>query len=402
MKLAIKRKSKPTPPPVIEGHVAHYIDYKSKRYHYITLGATICSFALIGSIMAFGAFASVRKFVAVEPESAIRSGNVTVNTDTSATGGNALQFNTPSTVTAPAPTPTPTPTPTDPGVISYWGTPSFRDEFSGSSVDTTRWGIYHNNYGSGNNELECNTPNNVAVSAGALVITGKKQTYACPQGGTKNYTSAFLGSRDASTPRYYPLYSRFEMRAKVPHGQGLWPAFWLRHKAGSSVAEVDIVELFHNQLPGKVTSTLHFPSTLGSNVSKKSTAFETAVQGTGDWHTFAVEIVPASAGAVKFTFYVDDTQTLTYTNTNSSSWKTGYESGAWDIALNLAIGGNWVGDPDAQLGYLPYPNKCSLTYSTPTNNDPTTCPKTGIWFANMAQRNAVYQVDYVRVWTYPG
>jgi hypothetical protein len=234
-----------------------------------------------------------------------------------------------------------------------------------------------------------------------LTITGKKQTYACPVGGTKNYTSAFLGSRDASTPRYYPLYGRFEMRARVPHGQGIWPAFWLRHKATSSEAEVDIVELFHNQAPGKVTSTLHFPNTLGSNVSKKSTTFETPVQGTGSWHTFAVEIVPAGTNAVKFTFFVDNTQTLTYTNTNAASWTTGYETGAWDIALNMAIGGKYVGNPDSQLGYLPDINKCSISYAAPANNDPASCSTTGIWLANMAQRNAVYQVDYVHVWQYP-
>ena len=402
MKLTIKRKPKKQQQPVIEGHVAHYIDYKSKKYHYITLGTTVCSIALLGSIMAFGTFAGTRKYAAVEPEAAIRTGNVAVNNDTSATGGGALRFDAPPAVVAPTPPPVVQP-PADDGVISYWGTPSFRDEFSGSSVDTSRWGVYHNNYGSsGNNELECNTPNNVGVSAGILTITGKKQTYACPVGGTKNYTSAFLGSRDASTPRYYPLYSRFEMKAKVPHGQGLWPAFWLRHKAGASAAEVDIVELFHNQAPGKVTNTLHFPKSIGSNVSKASTPFETPVQGTGNWHKFAVEIVPASGGAVKFTFFVDDKQTLTYTNTNSSSWRSGYESGAWDIALNLAIGGNWVGNPDSQLGYLPYTGKCSLNNTTPTGGNPANCPTTGIWLANMAQRNAVYQIDYVRVWNYPG
>lgn len=273
------------------------------------------------------------------------------------------------------------------------------DEFNGTAVDTTRWGVYHNNYGSGNNELECNTPNNAAVSGGNLVITGKKQTYACPGAGTYQYTSAFLGSRDASTKRYYPLYGKYEMRARIPHGQGLWPAFWLRHNTGSSNAEVDVLEEFHSQMPGKITSTLHFPNTIGSNAAKKSTFVETPVQGTGGWHTYAVEIEPATAGAVKFTFSIDGVSTLTYTNTNASSWTTGYENNAWDIAVNMAIGGNWVGHPEQQLGYLPYPNKCSLNYSTPVNNDPATCSTTGIFLSGLSSRNAVYEVDYVRVYT---
>lgn len=391
MKLALKKKTKEPQTSVIDGHVAHYIDYKSKRYHQITMGATICSFAIIGSFLVTGSHAASRLFSATEAESASRSGNVSLLSDASAANSAAVRFDAPPVVTPPA----------DSATLPIWGAPIYKEEFSTSSVDSTRWGVYHNNYGSGNNELECNTPNNVGVASGLLTITGKKQTYACPQGGTKNYTSAFLGSRDASTPRYYPLYSRFEMKARVPHGQGLWPAFWLRHKAGASAAEVDILEIFHNQLPGKVTSTLHFPNSIGSNVAKKSTAFETAVQGTGSWHTYAVEIVPAAAGAVKFTFFVDGTQTLTYTNTNASSWTTGYESGAWDIALNLALGGNWVGNPDSQLGYLPYTGKCSLNNTVPSGGNPTNCPTTGIWLANMAQRDAVYQVDYVHVWQYP-
>ncbi len=385
--------------PAIENYVVSYIDKKSTRYHRVTMTAFTGLFGVIGVAFLLSSNAAVRKFAAVEPEVSNRSGNTSVVTDGSAAAGNALKFDAPSAT--PAPTPTPTPTPTDPTTLPTWGAASWRDEFNANSIDTTRWGIYHNNYGSGNNELECNTPNNVSESGGYLTITGKKQTYACPVGGTKNYTSAFLGSRDASTPRYYPLYSRFEIRARVPHGQGLWPAFWLRHKAGSSAAEVDIVELFHNQAPGKVTSTLHFPNTLGSNVSKKSTAFETAMQGTGSWHTFAVEITPAGTNAVKFVFFVDNTQTLTYTNTNASSWTSGYQTGAWDIALNMAIGGKYVGNPDSQLGYLPDVNKCSLTYAAPTNNNPATCPTTNIWFANLAQRDAVYQIDYVRVWSLP-
>lgn len=365
------------------------ISKQSRKLPIPVLLVFITVVGVLGFIFITVTYAAARKYVSLEAENATISGNVTTKTDSNAAGGKSLQFDSPPAPPAP-----------DEANISGWGLPFYRDEFSGSSVDTSRWGVYHNNYGSGNNELECNTPNNVAVSGGALTITGKKQTYSCPVGGTKNYTSGFLGSRDASTARYYPLYGRFEMRAKVPHGQGLWPAFWLRHKNGASTAEVDIVELFHNQAPGKVTHTLHFPASIGANVSKKSTSFETAVQGTGNWHTFAVEIVPAGTNSVKFTFFVDGTQTHTYTNTNAASWVNGYENEAWDIAVNLAIGGNWVGHPDQQLGYLPYPNKCSITYTTPAGGDPTTCSTTGIWFANMASRDAVYQIDYVRMWKY--
>ena len=289
---------------------------------------------------------------------------------------------------APLTTTSTTATPAAPaGMHLYWS-----DEFTGTTLNTTRWKPYFNTYGSGNNELECNTPNNVAVANGVATITARKQIVTCPNGAVRNYSTAFLGSRE--TGHYYPLYGRYEARIRVPHGQGLWPAFWLRHRNGAGVAEVDIVELFHNQAPGKVTQTLHFPTTLGTNVSKKTSYFEPAVAGTGSWHTFAADIAKVTGG-VKFTFYVDNVAVHSYTNTSPSAWTDTDPNGSWDIALNLAVGGNWVGNPEKQLGYLPYVNKCGLTYKAPLNNNPANCPTSGLYLAKF---QAAYQIDYVRVW----
>ena len=263
------------------------------------------------------------------------------------------------------------------------------DEFNGATVDGSKWSEYHNNYGSANKELECNTPNNASESGGALKIQARRQTVTCPSGGTMNYTSAFLGSRETGT--YYPKYARFEMRAKLPHAQGMWPAFWLRHHNGAGVAEVDIMEYFHSQVPGKATQTLHLDGR--TNLSKKTTAFEQPTLTPG-WHTWAVDILPDPAG-VKFTFYVDGTAVHTYVDTQHNWAQAGTANGTWDIALNLAVGGNWVGAPDAQLGVLPNVSRCAIggTYST-------ACTTTGIkrvdWNNNATD---TYQVDYVRVYT---
>ena len=275
------------------------------------------------------------------------------------------------------------------GRNTYW-----TDEFNTTTIDTTRWKPYANNYGAGNNELQCNLPDNAATADGALTITGRKQTVTCPGSGTYNYTSAFLGSRDTGT--YYPLYGRYEIRARVPHGQGLWPGFWLRHRTGSSNAEVDILEMFHNQAPGTATQTLHFPNSIGTNTAKKTTFFETPTPGTGDWHTFGVEIEPAGTNAVKFTFLIDNTPTHTYTNTNAGSWiNTADPNATWDIAINMSVGGAWVGHPEEHLGYLPDKDLCGLTYRTPPAG-PDSCPTTGLHLANLP---ATYQIDWVRVST---
>jgi len=259
---------------------------------------------------------------------------------------------------------------------------AFCDDFSGTSLDTTVWQPYNNNYGSGNNELECNTPNNVSVSSGSLKITAKRESLTCPGAGAYNFTSGFLGTRE--TGHYFPKYGYYEIRAKLPHGQGLWPAFWLRHKNGASTAEVDIMEYFHSQVPGKTTSTLHLDGV--SNVSKKTVFFETPT-ATPAWHTWGVDIEP-SGSDVSFSFYLDGVQFHSYTDTQHL-WANTTDTNLFDIAVNLAVGGNWVGRPDDALGYLYNLNTCAQG-GTP----PNACISTGILRAAFP---ATYEVDYVHV-----
>lgn len=293
----------------------------------------------------------------------------------------------PVTTTTAAPTTTTTTavpvapsTPNAPAGFTYVG----GDEFDGSALNGANWKAYHNTYGDGNNELACLTPNNVVVSGGTAKIVAKKQTTTCPSGVTDKYSSGFIGSREAG--KYYPRYARFEVRAKVPHAQGLWPAFWLRHRNGSGVAEVDIMEYFHSQVPGKTSQTLHLDGV--SNISKKATTFEAPTAAPG-WHTWAVDIVPDPNG-VRFTFYLDGKATHTFVDTKHA-WASADANGTWDIAVNLAVGGKWTGDPDDTLGYLRDLNRCSISGTAPNG-----CTSTGIkrvdWSAS------TYEVDYVRVY----
>ncbi len=270
------------------------------------------------------------------------------------------------------------------------------DEFDGQSLNASNWKAYYNTYGDGNAELACLTPNNVGVAGGQATITAKKENITCPGQPADKYSSGFLGSREVG--RLYPLYGRFEIRAKMPHGQGLWPAFWLRHRNGSGVAEVDIMEYFHNQKPGSIYQTLHFPTTFGRNLGQKATFVETPSVGTGGWHTYAVEIEPVTATDgttdVRFRFFVDSVQTTQYVNTAPEAWNQTDPQASWDIAVNLAVGGNWIGDPETNLGYLAGPKVCSLTYKAPTGGIPSNCPTTGIQFGSWP---ATYAIDYVRV-----
>lgn len=258
---------------------------------------------------------------------------------------------------------------------------TWSDEFDGTTVNTAVWTPYYNTYGDGNNEMACLTPNNVAVSGGTLKITARRETITCPKGSVRKFTSGFLGTRETGT--YFPRYGHFEMRARLPHGFGLWPAFWLRHRNGAGTAEVDIMEYFHANNPGKTTATLHLDGR--SNLSKKVVAVEQPTLDPG-WHIWAVDILPDPAG-VKFTFSLDGTAYHSYVDTRHN-WTSADPNATWDIAVNLAVGGNWTGDPDDPLGYLGELNRCSQGGSPPNN-----CRTDGIMRATFP---ATYEVDYVR------
>ncbi len=262
------------------------------------------------------------------------------------------------------------------------------DEFNGTAVDGSKWKTYHSTYGDGNHELACLTPENVIEAGGSLQITSKRQTATCPGGRTRSYTSGFLGSREVG--RYYPMYGRFEARLKVPHAQGLWPAFWLRHRNGASTAEVDILEYFHSQRPGQGSAALHLDGV--KNVLKKNVPFESA-QGASGWHVWAVEISPTAAGP-RFEFFRDGTSYGSFVDTKHA-WASSDPAATWDIALNQAVGGNPTGEPDGTLGYLPNLGRCSIGGTAPAG-----CTTTGINRVDWTRPTAAtYSVDYVRVFT---
>jgi beta-glucanase (GH16 family) len=312
-----------------------------------------------------------RRLISQQPTPVGTSGNPT-------TPGEPAAPTTPTTVRRPASVQGSTGSPGTPAPSAGLG---WSDEFDGTTLDTSVWTPYFNTYGDGNHELQCETPNNVAVSGGTLKITARRETIDCPGGSVRNFTAGFLGTRE--TGHYFPRYGRFEMRAKLPHGQGLWPAFWLRHRNGAGTAEVDVMEYFHSSVPGETTGTLHLDGR--KNLSKRSVSFEAPTADPG-WHTWAVDILPDPAG-VKFTFLLDGTPYHSYVDTQHH-WASADPNATWDIAVNMSVGGDWVGSPDSPLGYLDGLHRCAQG-GTP----PNACVADGVRRTNFP---ATYEVDYVR------
>ena len=220
------------------------------------------------------------------------------------------------------------------------------DEFSGadgSAPDSTKWAIQTGGIGWGNHELEYYTarPQNVQVKGGNLVITATKEDYTGPDGVTQHYTSARMQTKGLFSQQY----GRFEARIKIPKGQGMWPAFWMLGNnidtAGwPACGEIDIMENIGKE-PAIVHGTLHAPGYPPEGYSAAYTLASGAFSD--DFHIFAVEWEPQ-----QLRIYVDGNLYGTYTQSGSpapSNWP--FSTQPFFILLNLAVGGDWPGSPDA-------------------------------------------------------
>jgi beta-glucanase (GH16 family) len=215
---------------------------------------------------------------------------------------------------------------------------TWSDEFSGpagSAPDPAKWTYDTGGGGWGNNELEyyTNSRNNSYIDGnGNLVIKALKQRIK-----GNAYTSARLKTQGL----FAQAYGRFEARIKVPFGQGIWPAFWLLGNDIGTVGwptcgETDIMENIGRE-PSIVHGSLHGPgydfsapfSLTGGQAFKD------------DYHIYAVEW-----STTQVRWYVDGIQYASYDATSVPSGQKWVFDHPFFIIFNVAVGGNWPGNPD--------------------------------------------------------
>lgn len=220
----------------------------------------------------------------------------------------------------------------------------WRDEFDGTGLDESRWSVQTGDgcnlgiCGWGNNELQWYQASNAVVSDGVLRITARRQSV-----GGKPYTSARI--RSAGKGDW--TYARVEARARLPKGRGMWPAIWMlptdnAYGGWAASGEIDIMELVGHQ-PATVHGTLHYGDASPNN--RSSGASFTLPSGTfaDDFHTFALEWEP---GVIRW--FVDGQlyQTQTQWSTTTGGFPAPFNR-RFHLLINLAVGGNWPGNPDA-------------------------------------------------------
>ncbi|MBI3506887.1 MAG: glycoside hydrolase family 16 protein [Proteobacteria bacterium] len=230
---------------------------------------------------------------------------------------------------------------------------SWSDEFAqpdGSTPDRSKWGYDLGvgwEGGWGNRELQYYTDRaaNARIDAGELVITARKERFSGPAARsvvTREYTSARL-----QTVRLFDqAYGRFEARIKVPAGAGLWSAFWMMGADIGRVdwpdcGEIDVMEVIGRD-PATVYGSLHGPGYWGGDSRTAAHTLPGGAKLSDAHHVYAVEWEP---NAIRF--YLDGVLFATQTPETLPRGSRWVFDKPFFLLMNLAVGGNWPGDPDA-------------------------------------------------------
>ncbi|MGA7339110.1 MAG: glycoside hydrolase family 16 protein [Terracidiphilus sp.] len=243
-----------------------------------------------------------------------------------------------------------------------WGDPAWSDEFDGGAgqlPDPSKWAYDTGNTVWGNNELETycsprganprgcdpHRPNAFQDGAGHLALRAQRN----PDG---SWTSARITTRGLKDFQY----GRIEARMKLPVGTGLWPSFWMLGAnfptvgwpASGSVTIAENISLTprSNGLgPTMIRSTLHGPRYYGGNGLWHDFKLPNGARvDDGGFHTYGIIWSPGM-----MQFYVDDPANIYFVQDANDL----PEGGEWVfdhpfyLIVNLAIGGDWPGSPDA-------------------------------------------------------
>ncbi len=215
-----------------------------------------------------------------------------------------------------------------PGFELVW-----QDEFDGASLNTTDWNYELGGGGWGNNELQVYTdlPENVTLKDGKLVITAVENA--------GDFTSARLTTEGKKEFQF----GRIDVRARLPYGQGIWPAIWMlgnniRTVSWPSCGEIDIMEMVGHE-PERVHSTIHYNNN-GHNYTGRGYSLAGGEAFHEKFHVFSLLWQDH-----QLRFLVD--YNVVYQVDRVSIPANPYPfSSPFFFICNIAVGGQWPGSPD--------------------------------------------------------
>lgn len=224
---------------------------------------------------------------------------------------------------------------------------AWSDEFDGavgSKPDSSKWGYDLGGGGWGNNEQE--TYVNDATHAQIVNDSLATDSKALQIQATKDAQGHIYSARLLTKGKVTAQYGYIEGRIQMSYGQGVWPAFWMLGTDIDTVkwpscGEVDIMENIGNER-SIVHGTMHGPGYSGGNGIGAAYTLPNSQQFKDGYHTFAVRWRPDA-----ISWDVDGTVYENRTTADIPGGTTWAFNKAFFIILNLAIGGNWPGYPDA-------------------------------------------------------
>ena len=229
----------------------------------------------------------------------------------------------------------------------------FADEFRGGSIDSGKW---NTRYRWGPNlvinqeqQYYVDSQSNPNFGHSPFELDGEHLTINAIRTPDHLHGSAnsqpWLSGAMTTFNKFRMRYGYVEMRARLPGGQGLWPAFWLLHQTDhQNRPEIDVVEMVGRD-PNTVYQTYHY----FENSNLRSTpSFTVGGQNfSSDFHTYGMRWEPG-----RITWYVDGQETNRFDSGNVSS-EDMY------LLINLAVGGVWNGDADDST---PSPARFTIDY----------------------------------------
>lgn len=216
---------------------------------------------------------------------------------------------------------------------------AWADEFNGKQIDLSNWSYNVGGNGWGNEESQYYTDGkNSFLQSGKLVIEAREESF---QG--KKYTS----SRMVTKGKREFMFGRVDIRAKLPKGQGIWPALWMLGANIDQIGwpacdEIDIMELLGHD-PKTSYGTIHWGKQ-GSGTSQNTQGVYKLTNGkdfSDEFHVFSLDWEKD-----KLSILVDDKVIFSTTSAKLGASNYIFNNPNFFI-LNIAVGGKWPGYPNA-------------------------------------------------------
>lgn len=220
------------------------------------------------------------------------------------------------------------------GYVCVWA-----DEFTGETLDESKWNVEVNGFGGGNNELQFYREENISVSEGHLLIEARKEYF-----GGKSYTSGRINSKYKGEF----TYGKAVVAAQVPTGKGTWSAVWMlptmnTYGGWPHSGEIDIMEHVgydHNRVHAS-THTTKFNHL--NDVNQALTFSKTLYEATTQLNIYELEWSPG-----KMLVTVNGDRIGEFNFTPAFNQDVPYDDvypfdQPFHFILNVAVGGIWGG-----------------------------------------------------------